>query len=204
MSTTTKRTAAVAVGAVGAGLLAGRALRSEQVRFARMSGTSIAAPDAAGWVTDFLNAAYYAREPRAARRRRPAARVRDRHDALAPARRPPPARRPTCSPSTAPSAAAAARQRSERARHAGPRAAADAGRALLGDWFPDGVGRRRAPRLGDRLRDGGARRRVRARAPPARRASSARSRRPSSPTAEQVWHTYAPVEVPAPTRHRAR
>ncbi len=31
------------------------------LRFARMSGSSIAAPDAAGWVTDFLNAAYYAR-----------------------------------------------------------------------------------------------------------------------------------------------
>jgi hypothetical protein len=30
---------------------------------ARMSGTSISAPDAVGWVTDFLNAAYYARRP---------------------------------------------------------------------------------------------------------------------------------------------
>lgn len=31
------------------------------VGLARMAGTSIAAPDAAPWVTDFLNAAYYAR-----------------------------------------------------------------------------------------------------------------------------------------------
>ena len=31
------------------------------VRFARIAGTSMAAPDAAPWVTDFLNAAYYAR-----------------------------------------------------------------------------------------------------------------------------------------------
>ena len=31
------------------------------LRFARMAGTSTAAPDAAPWVTDFLNAAYYAR-----------------------------------------------------------------------------------------------------------------------------------------------
>ena len=31
------------------------------VRFARMAGSSLAAPDAAGWVTDFLNAAYFAR-----------------------------------------------------------------------------------------------------------------------------------------------
>jgi hypothetical protein len=31
------------------------------VRFARMAGSSIASPGAASWVTDFLNAAYYAR-----------------------------------------------------------------------------------------------------------------------------------------------
>jgi hypothetical protein len=65
-STTTKRGAAVAAGAAGAigtGLLARRVIRSEQARFARMGGSSIAAPDAIGWVTDFLNAAYYAREP---------------------------------------------------------------------------------------------------------------------------------------------
>ncbi len=36
------------------------------LRFARMAGSSIAQPDAAGWVTDFLNAAFYAR-PREAR-----------------------------------------------------------------------------------------------------------------------------------------
>jgi len=37
-----------------------------ELRFARMSGSSIAAPDALGWVTDFLNSAYFAR-PRDAR-----------------------------------------------------------------------------------------------------------------------------------------
>ena len=31
------------------------------IRFARMAGSSIAAPGAIAWVTDFLNAAYYAR-----------------------------------------------------------------------------------------------------------------------------------------------
>src|SRR5689334_22853459 len=31
------------------------------LRFARMTGSSIAGRDAAGWVTDFLNAAYYRR-----------------------------------------------------------------------------------------------------------------------------------------------
>ncbi len=35
------------------------------LRVARMSGSSIAAPSAAGWVTDFLNAAYFARPPAA-------------------------------------------------------------------------------------------------------------------------------------------
>ena len=38
-----------------------RLLAAGPVRFARMGGSSIAAPSAAGWVTDFLNAAYYAR-----------------------------------------------------------------------------------------------------------------------------------------------
>jgi hypothetical protein len=33
------------------------------MRFARMAGSSIAARDAAGWITDFLNAAYYRRPP---------------------------------------------------------------------------------------------------------------------------------------------
>ena len=53
-----------------AGAVAG-AVAAQQVRerapFARMLGSSIAAPDAAGWVTDFLNAAYLAR-PATARR----------------------------------------------------------------------------------------------------------------------------------------
>jgi hypothetical protein len=38
-----------------------RAPLTDELRFARMSGSSIAAPGAAGWVTDFLNAAYFAR-----------------------------------------------------------------------------------------------------------------------------------------------
>ncbi|QEC50371.1 hypothetical protein FSW04_24155 [Baekduia soli] len=36
---------------------------SGPLAFARMAGSSIAAPDAAPWVTDFLNAAYYRRAP---------------------------------------------------------------------------------------------------------------------------------------------
>src|SRR5215217_7441003 len=49
--------------AFGAGALVGRASASPQLRFARMTGSSIAGTDAAGWITDFLNAAYYRRDP---------------------------------------------------------------------------------------------------------------------------------------------
>jgi hypothetical protein len=49
--------------AFGAGALVGRASASAQLRFARMTGSSIAGPDAAGWITDFLNCAYYRRDP---------------------------------------------------------------------------------------------------------------------------------------------
>jgi hypothetical protein len=49
--------------AFGAGALVGRASASSQARFARMTGSSIAGADAAGWITDFLNAAYYRRDP---------------------------------------------------------------------------------------------------------------------------------------------
>jgi len=48
--------------ALKAGAEAGRRLLATgPVSLARMGGTSIAAPSAAGWVTDFLNASYYAR-----------------------------------------------------------------------------------------------------------------------------------------------
>jgi len=50
--------------AAAGGAIAARALnRLPPARFAGMSGTSIAGPSAAGWITDFLNAAYYRRDP---------------------------------------------------------------------------------------------------------------------------------------------
>ena len=64
-----------------------RAPGSRAARFARMAGSTLAAPDAAGWVTDFLNAAYYARPARRPRRRRPAPRARRGHHPLAPPER---------------------------------------------------------------------------------------------------------------------
>jgi hypothetical protein len=60
---------ALLTGAAAGALLtatAGRLLRLPGWSVARMPGSSIATPDAAGWVTDFLNAAYY-RRPREAR-----------------------------------------------------------------------------------------------------------------------------------------
>jgi hypothetical protein len=56
-------TALIAGASALGGFAAGRAWGSPQARFARMAGSTIAAPDAAGWVTDFLNAAYYRRDP---------------------------------------------------------------------------------------------------------------------------------------------
>jgi hypothetical protein len=46
--------------AAAAGALAARRIR-ERAPFARMLGSSIAGPDAAGWITDFLNATHHAR-----------------------------------------------------------------------------------------------------------------------------------------------
>ena len=51
-----------AAAGIGVGIVADRALRSAPTRFARMSGSTLAAPTAAAWVTDFLNAAYYAKD----------------------------------------------------------------------------------------------------------------------------------------------
>lgn len=49
--------------AAGGAYFGARVLGSPQVRFARMSGSSVVGPDAAPWVTDFLNAAYFRRRP---------------------------------------------------------------------------------------------------------------------------------------------
>ncbi len=57
--------AAFAAGLAG-GVLAGRLADRERVEFVRLAGSSIAAPSAAPWITDFLNAAYF-RRPEAQR-----------------------------------------------------------------------------------------------------------------------------------------
>jgi hypothetical protein len=55
------RGAGFVAGLVG-GVLVGRAFTRERIQFSRLAGSSIATPGAAGWITDFLNAAYYRRE----------------------------------------------------------------------------------------------------------------------------------------------
>jgi hypothetical protein len=52
-----------AAATVAAGALVRRLNRSPEVLAARLLGSSIAGPQAAGWITDFLNAAYGARAP---------------------------------------------------------------------------------------------------------------------------------------------
>lgn len=55
------RTFATVGGAAAAAVLARKVVTSPQWRFARLGGWSIAGPTAAGWTTDFLNAAYFRR-----------------------------------------------------------------------------------------------------------------------------------------------
>lgn len=55
------RTLATVGGAAAAAVLARKVVTSPQWQFARLGGWSIAGPTAAGWTTDFLNAAYFRR-----------------------------------------------------------------------------------------------------------------------------------------------
>ena len=166
------------------------------LRFARMTGSSIAGRDAAAWVTDFLNAAYY-RRPVAERQ------VDDLRLAFSVLttywyRKGRGRLRITDLPAF------------HRAFGAHRFDTQDAGRGLLsreqllqgaagliGDWFPDAYARRRAPRLGDRVPDRRGEGRLRPGAPAASSRSSASSRRSGAPPEQQVWHTYPPVAMPS-------
>lgn len=198
-STTTVKTAALAAGAVGAGLVARRALRSDQARFARMAGSTIAAPDAAGWVTDFLNAAYYARD----------ADVRDVDDlrlafAIVTTWWHRGGHRRLRAPDVLPFHRAFFGRRLMLGRRA-QRGALDRDQllegasALLGGWFPDAYGddaRRGWGIAFETLEE-------RAAFDPGVRMRHARLGElspPALPEAEQVWHTYAPVPVPSAER----
>ena len=165
------------------------------LRFARMTGSSIAGRDAAGWVTDFLNAAYY-RRPVAERdvddlrlafailttywyrrespRRLRLTDLRAFHRAYGTA-----AVRHRGSPAAACSTASSCW--TERVQ-------------LLGDWFPDGLRRRRPARLGDRLSNGGGARLPTTRSGGCELARLGELTPESGPPERQTWHTYPPVE----------
>lgn len=198
-STTTVKTAALAAGAVGAGLVVRRALHSEQARFARMAGSTIAAPDAAGWVTDFLNAAYYARDPD----------VRDVDDlrlafAIVTTWWHRNGHRRLRAPDVIPFHRAFFGRRLMLGRRA-QRGALDRDQlhdgavTLLGEWFPGAYGddaRRGWGIAFETIEE-------REAFNPAVRMRHARLGElspPSLPEAEQVWHTYAPVPVPSAER----
>lgn len=170
--------------------------RAGVLRFARMTGSSICARDAALWVTDFLNAAYYRREPA----EREVDDLRCAFDILTTYwyRRPERTRLHVSDLAAFHRAFGAHRFDSgESARGTLSRPQLDAGaRALIGDWFTDAYaddGRRGwgvvFPTPDEK-----------AAYDPAWRMRLARlgALTPErAPAAEQVWHTYPPVPMPS-------
>jgi len=185
--------------AVGAGAVLGaqRVLQSSPGRFARMGGSTLASPTAAAWITDFLNAAYYAK-PRDRRsledlrlaftvlttywhrngaRQLGGSDVVRFHGALGTAR---------------------LRGTGGRTGTLDTASLLEGGARLLGGWFPDAARDwdRRGwgivfPTQGDKQAHD-----------PEIRLAQARVGAltpPQAPEAEQVWHTYPPVEVPDAT-----
>ena len=177
--------------------------RSGVLRFARMAGSSIAGRDAAPWVTDFLNAAYYRRPPAEREvddlrlafcvlttywyRTGPARRLRVDRPRRLPSRVRRRALRHRGAPA-APQPRAAARRRRARCSATGSRRPTPTTRAAAGASRSATVEERDAY-------------------DPARRlalAAAGRAHAPRrAPPDEQVWHTYPPVEMPsAEARHR--
>lgn len=175
-------------------LVADRARRSEPGEFARMSGSTLASASAAAWITDFLNAAYYAKDltsrdlsdlrlaftilttywHRNGARQLGAADVVRFHRALGTAR---------------------LRGTGGRTGTLDTASLLDGGARLIGDWFPAAA--QDWERLGWGI----------AFPTPADKAAYdpeirlAQTRLgaltpPAAPVSEQVWHTYPPVEVP--------
>ncbi len=184
--------------ALGAGIALGRAIGTEQTAFARLAGWSIAGPDAAGWVTDFLNAAYYRRAPE----------ERDLDDlrlAFAivttfwAAKR----ARKLRLPDIVPFHRAFFRERFDRAdspRGTLTREQLHRGAArLLGGWFTEAYedDARRGWGIAFRTPEGRGRYRPETRL---ELADVSELTPPIAPGEEQTWHTYAPVEVASAER----
>jgi hypothetical protein len=193
------RGAGTTLGVVAAATAAHRAWRSPPMHLARMSGTSISGPEAVGWVTDFLNAAYYARRPQ----------LREVEDlriafAVLTTRWHQLGHRRLRAPDVIAFHRAFFRERILDAAHT-PRGTLDreqlfAGAArLIGPWFEEAY-------LDDERRAHGIAFESRA----ARDAYSPEYRLrhaklgaptpPELPRNEQVWHTYNPVEIASPSR----
>ena len=125
------------------------------LRFARMTGSSIAGRDAAGWVTDFLNAAYYRRPVGRTRRRRSPVGLRHHHAPIGTG-----ASRPAACALTDLRAFHGAYGRQRFDTQSSGRGLLnreqllDGAVQLLGDWFPEAYvdGARRG--LGNRLSNG--------------------------------------------------
>ena len=160
------------------------------LRVARMAGSSIATPGAAGWVTDFLNAAYFARPARS----RDVDDLRLAHGVL------------TTRWASHPHRRLGARDLGAFHRAFGARRLRAGGRldrdtmlegagALLGDWFAAAWAdeRRRAHGIAFRTV---AERRGFDPASRARHAAVGALSPPAAPPAERDWTTYRPVALP--------
>lgn len=191
-------TAAYAAG-VASGVALGRVIKAEQAMFARLAGWSIAGPDAAGWVTDFLNAAYFRRVRsqrdlndlrlgfaiittywhRHERRRLHLADVVPFHRAFGRAR-------------------FLERDRSKRGRLDHEQLVDGAAR-LFGDWFPEAY--RDDARRGWGIAFPTTEDKASYRPESRLELAHVRELTPGvAPIEEQTWHTYAPVEVPSAER----
>src|SRR3954468_6379885 len=170
--------------------------RTGPLRFARMSGSSIAGRDAAAWVTDFLNAAYY-RHPVEERE------VDDMRLAFSVLTtywdRSKSGRRLRVTDLAAFHRAFGAHRfdtdRSDRGLLSREQLLEGAA-ALLGDWFPEAYAddARRGWGIAFETPE------AKAAHDPTRRLALARLGEltpESAPPAEQFWHTYPPVEVPS-------
>jgi hypothetical protein len=170
--------------------------RTGVLRFARMTGSSIAARDAAPWVTDFLNAAYYRRPPdqRDVDDVRLAFAVLTTYWYRKPERR---RLRMTDLPAFHRAFGGHRFATAESARGTLSREQLLSGGAeLLGDWFPEAYaddGRRGWGIAFETVEE-------RTGYDPEERLKLARLgplSPESAPLEEQVWHTYPPVEMPS-------
>ncbi len=166
--------------------------RSGPVGFARMAGSSIAGPSALEWVTDFLNAAYFARreDERDVADLRLAFTILTTRWAARPQRRLQTRDLPAFH-----RAFGALRLRSRMVL--GRDELLQGAAALLGDWFPDAAAdaRRRAHGIAFETRE------ARDAFDPEVRLAHAplgELTPPLLPTGERHWHAYAAVEVPDP------